>query len=136
MSHTHIRVKFSNLNFHLFNYNLVTSPNCKHCNLPETSNHYFFICTQYTIERNVMLQRINRILKTHRINNKVTLDLLLHGSKKLSYTLNTELFKAVHSFIMTFALHVPHSTTAPRLLQLYVSVSIGDSRVSQDFHFA
>ena len=99
MSHTRIRVKFSNLNFHLFNYNLVTSPNCIHCNLPETPNHYFFICTQYSVERNEMLQKITRILQTHRINNKITLDLILHGSKKLSYTLNAQLFESVHCFI-------------------------------------
>ena len=35
MSHVRIRLKFSNLNFNLFNYNLIVSPNCKHCNLPE-----------------------------------------------------------------------------------------------------
>ena len=92
MSHTRIRVKFSNLNFHLYNYNLVTSPNCKHCNLPETPNHYFFICNLYSVERNEMMQKITRILQTHRIKNRITLDLILHGSKKLSYTLNTQLF--------------------------------------------
>ena len=98
-SHTRIRVKFSNSNFHLFNYNLVPSPNCNHCNLPETPNHYFFICAHYTVERNNMLQKISRILQTNQINNKITLDLILHGSKKLSYTLNTKLFEAVHCFI-------------------------------------
>ena len=87
MSHTRIRVKFSNLNFHLFNYNLVQSPNCMHCNLPETPNHYFFICNQYSVERNAMLQKINRILQTNNVNIKITLDLILHGSKKLSHVL-------------------------------------------------
>ncbi len=99
MSHTRIRVKFSNLNFHLFNYNLVASANCKHCNFPETPNHYFFICTKYSTERNTMLSKINRILQTNRLTNKITLELILHGTPKLSYTLITKIFDAVHSFI-------------------------------------
>ncbi len=99
MSHARIRVNFSNLNFHLYNYNLVTSPNCKHCNLPETPNHYFFICNQYSLERNSMLQGINRILETNRVTNKITLQLLLHGTDKLSLILNKKIFDAVHSFI-------------------------------------
>ncbi len=99
MSHTRIRVKFSNLNFHLFNYNLVQSPNCSHCNLPETPNHYFFLCNQYTAERDRMFLEINRILHTNRVNSKITLDLILYGSKKLSYTPNTQIFDAIHSFI-------------------------------------
>ena len=99
MSHTRIRLKFSNLNFHLFNYSLIGSPNCKHCNLPETPNHYFFICTQYNIERDEMLQKISRILQANNVNNRITLELLLCGSKKLSYQLNTHIFCAVHSFI-------------------------------------
>ena len=66
---------------------------------PETPNHYFFICNQYTAERDEMLLKINRILQTNRMNNKITLDLILHGSEKLSYTQNTHLFNAIHSFI-------------------------------------
>ncbi len=99
MSHSRIRVKFSNLNFHLYNYNLVPSPNCANCNLPETPNHYFFICDQFTDERIEMLQKINRVLQINHVKNKITLDMLLHGSNKLSYTLNTQIFEAVHSFI-------------------------------------
>ncbi len=101
MSHTRIRVKFSNLNFHLFNYNLVPSPNCPNCNLPETPNHYFFICNKFTAERIKMLHEIERILRSNNINNKITLDLVLHGTEKLSHTLNIKLLEAVHSFIRT-----------------------------------
>ncbi len=99
MSLARIRVKFSNLNFHLFNYNLVPSPNCMHCNLPETPNHYFFICNKYTSERDEMLLKINRILQMNHINNKITLDLILHGCKKLPYIPNTHIFDAVQCFI-------------------------------------
>ncbi len=34
MSHTRIRLNFSNLNHHLFNRGLSNSPNCEHCNVP------------------------------------------------------------------------------------------------------
>ncbi len=99
MSHTRIRVKFSNLNFHLFNYNLVTSPNCNHCNLPETPNHYFLICPQYDQERKEMLDKIRQILRINNLNNKITLDILVYGSKKLSHTFNTQVFHIVQIFI-------------------------------------
>ncbi len=99
MSHTRIRVKFSNLNFHLFNYNLVASPNCQYCNLPETPHHYFLICTQYTQERNEMLEKLQNILQTNNLNDKITLELPMYGSKKLSYTSYTKIFNAIHVFI-------------------------------------
>ena len=99
MSHTRIRVKFSNLNFHVFNYNLVASPNCHHCNLPETPNHYFFICAQYVLERTDLLDKIQNILQSNNLNIKITLELLVYGNKKLSYNSNTKIFNAVHAFI-------------------------------------
>ncbi len=99
MSHTRIRVKFSNLNFHLFNYNLVASPNCHHCNLPETPNHYFYICPHYAQERTEMLDKIRNILQANNRNDKITLELLLHGNKKLPFSSNTKIFTAVHTFI-------------------------------------
>ena len=56
MSHTRIRVKFSNLNFHLFNYNLVTDPNCSHCQVPK-----------YTQARSHMLDIIKDILQANNL---------------------------------------------------------------------
>ncbi len=99
MSHTRIRVKFSNLNFHLFNYNLVTDPNCSHCQVPETPHHYFFVCTKYTQARSHMLDIIKDILQANNLTNKITLPLLLHGKDELSYVDNTKIFDAIHNFI-------------------------------------
>ncbi len=99
MSHTRIRVKFSNLNFHLFNYNLIDSPNCQHCDLSETPNHYFLICAQYAQERAEMIDKIRYILQKNNLNDKINLELLVHGSKKLSYISNSKLFNAVHIYI-------------------------------------
>ncbi len=60
---------------------------------------YFFICTQYDVERNEMLQKINRILQANNVKNKITLELLVHGSKKLSHHLKIHILDAVQSFI-------------------------------------
>ncbi len=38
----------------------------------------------------------------HRINNRITLDLILHGCKKLSYSWNTRKFDVVYSFIKKY----------------------------------
>ncbi len=48
-----------------------------------------------------MLQEFERIMRAHKIKNKVTLELVLHGTEKLSYTSNTKILDAVHSFIRT-----------------------------------
>ncbi len=101
MSHTRIRVKFSNLNLHLFNYNLVPDPNCSHCNVPETPHHYFFICAKYTQARTCMMNKVENILQSANCNNRITMPLLLHGKKELSFAQNAKIFDAIHNFITT-----------------------------------
>ncbi len=39
MSHSRMRLGFSNLNAHLYSYNLVNSSNCEHCGSPENPRH-------------------------------------------------------------------------------------------------
>ncbi len=102
MSHTRIRLKFSNLNYHLFNYGLSNSPNCVHCNVPETPIHYFMECTKYPpIIRNEMLNKVKAILPgPNRIRmNRVPLHVLLNGKRELSYIDNTRIFDIVHTYI-------------------------------------
>ncbi len=99
MSHTRIRVKFSNLNFHLFNYNLVTDPNCTHCNVPETPHHYFFICAIYAQARSHMMDKVKNDLQSANCTEKITMPLLLHGKKELSFGQNAKIFDAIHNFI-------------------------------------
>ncbi len=99
MSHTRIRVKFSNLNFHLFNYNLVTDPDCSHCNVPETPHHYFFICAKYTQARSHMMEKIKNVLQSANCNSKITMPLILHGKAGLLFRQNAEIFDAIHNFI-------------------------------------
>ncbi len=99
MAHTRIRVNFSNLNSHLYRYNLIASPNCARCNTPETPRHYFFNCTSYTIQRNIMLESIQKLLSDHDINVRITINLLLQGNQEISYNINTKIFDIVHKFI-------------------------------------
>ncbi len=99
MSHTRIRVKFSNLNYHLYNYGLSNSPNCDECNVPETPIHYFMECNKYSIIRNDMVTGISDILPTANRAGRISLNILLHGKRELSHNDNTKLFDIVHSYI-------------------------------------
>ncbi len=99
MSHTRIRVKFSNLNYHLYNYGLSNSPNCDQCNVPETPLHYFMECTKYTAIRNYMIAKINNILPTANRSGRIPLDVLLHGKKQLSLNDNIKIFDIVKLYI-------------------------------------
>ena len=65
-------------------------------------NHYFFICAQYSVDRNEMLTKINIILQTSNMNIRITPELLLCGNKKFSYTFNTQTLDAVHTLIRKF----------------------------------
>ncbi len=99
MSHTRIRLNFSNLNSHLHSYNLTDSPNCEHCNVPETPTHYLFHCNQYHVPRADLLNNIEDLIATNNLNLRINLKLLLHGHEKLSYNDNCKIFESVQSFI-------------------------------------
>ncbi len=100
MSHTRIRLNFSNLNSHLFSHGLSNSPNCEHCNVPETAMHFFMECTKYPINiRNDLITKIKAILPTPIRANRIPLNILLHGKKETSYTENTRLFDIIHTYI-------------------------------------
>ena len=99
VSHTRITLKFSNLNAHLYNYNLVSSPNCECGNSPETPTHYLLECNKNTQPRAKMFESVEQILSSNNINIGVTLKLLLYGNNKLSYKDNCKIFDCVQSFI-------------------------------------
>ena len=100
MSHTRIRLKFSNLNYHLYNHGLSNSPNCDQCNVSETPMHYLMECNKYSTIRNEMITKINDILlPTVNRPGTALLNILLHGKKELSHNENIKLFDVVHSYI-------------------------------------
>ena len=102
MSHTRIRLQFSNLNEHLFSYNLSATPNCEHCNTPETPHHYLLECNKYFVPRIEMFDIVEDIMTSNNINvftTPITMQLLLHGKDTFSFSDNSKIFNSVHSFI-------------------------------------
>ena len=100
MSHTRIRLNFSNLNYHLFNHGLSNSPNCEHCNVPETPIHYFMECTKYPANlRNELVTKAKAILPGSNRTYRIPLNTLLHGNKELPYSENIKLFRIIHCYI-------------------------------------
>ncbi len=100
MSHTRIRLNFSNLNSHLYNYGLLNSPNCDHCNVPETPSHFFMDCTKYAINiRNEFITKVNSILPGTNRTGRIPLKILLHGKNELPLIENTRLFDVIQTYI-------------------------------------
>ncbi len=102
MSHTRIRVQFSNLNKHLHNYNLSPTPNCEHCDTPETPTHYFLECNKYFVPRVEMFDIIESIMISNNMNPAnigIQLKWLLHGNDTFSHSDNVKIFDSVHSYI-------------------------------------
>lgn len=99
MSHTRIRVQFSNLNQHLYDHGLSNSPNCIHCAVPETPIHYFMECARYQNIRTQMINEGMAILPSINRTGRIPLKTLLHGSDKLPYPDNVKLFDIIHTYI-------------------------------------
>ena len=91
--HSRLRNNCSNLNFDLYTNHLSSSPTCSCSSEEETVSHYFFHCSNYVNERQVMIQQLNQQ------NLPVNLESILQGNNVLSEDQNCELFKIVQKFI-------------------------------------
>lgn len=87
--HARLRLKCSSLRDHLFRRNLIDDPFCT-CGQIETTNHYLFECAAYSLLRRQYIYPIGNL----------SLDLLLHGDPLRTEAENTNIFKAVQSFIV------------------------------------
>ena len=65
----------------------------------EDNNHFLLICPKFNNLRFILLNSI-QILIPNNNNIDIDIDLLLHGTRACSYDLNTEIFQAVHKFII------------------------------------
>ena len=92
MLHTRIRTNCSSLNFYLYRKNIIQNKYCT-CGEVEDTQHFFFICPQYNVIRQVMLDMISRYIVP-------TLDILLFGETTLNDRSNSEIFDAVQKFII------------------------------------
>ena len=90
--HSRLRMNCSNLSSHLFKKHLVQSPNCS-CGEIETNEHYLLKCHRYNIYR-------QRYISNLRFPIRITTNVLLFGSERLSIEQNKEIFKSVQKFII------------------------------------
>lgn len=90
--HARLRMECSALNYHLFSKNIIQSENCA-CGVRETTQHYFFHCPRYNNIRQRYLTNLNLPIPT-------TLNVLIFGSDELTLHQNTEIFLAVHRYII------------------------------------
>ena len=90
--HSRLRMNCSNLSSHLFKKHLVQSPNCS-CGEIETNEHYLLKCHRYNIYR-------QRYISNLRFSIRITTNVLLFGSERLSIEQNKEIFKSVQKFII------------------------------------
>ena len=103
--HCQLRNEASNLKAHLFNDFLFDNTNCPNYSVSlEDSNHFLFICLKFNNLRFVLLDSIQTLIPNNN-NIDINIDLLLHGNRSFSYDLNTEIFQAVHKFIMVIDTH-------------------------------
>ena len=65
---------------------------CSHCNIPETSDDYFFHCPIYSNER---LQLFRDTRSLHPLNCNI----LLFGNSSFTYSENITIVNAVHNYI-------------------------------------
>jgi hypothetical protein len=91
--HTRLRSNCSSLNLTLFQKNIVESPLCN-CGEIESPDHFLLRCVLYQNTRRELINRINHI-------GTITTELLLFGNPNLSVEINTQLFIAVQSYIMS-----------------------------------
>ena len=90
--HARLRLNCSSLRQHLFSKNIVESPLCE-CGAVEDTKHFFLECRRY---RNLRVELNNAIS----LICPPTLNILLHGSSKLTDSDNKKIFLAVHDFIV------------------------------------
>ena len=90
---TRLRIGHVELNEYLHRFNQHDSPNCPHCNTPETTSHFLLDCTKYTTQRT----RLKLKLRSEEITTFDTNTLL--GGGNLTLHKQKEIVKALAFFI-------------------------------------
>ncbi len=81
---TQLRVGLCNLNYDLYIKNCVEAGNCECGHIREDSKHYLLPCSNYTSQRNVMLEKVKTITNTKYVPPQH----ILHDYEKLSINKN------------------------------------------------
>ena len=83
-----------NLTSHLCHFHVVDDPFCEFCkNIVENSEHYFFHCPMYELERFELFRKINYFDK-----EKIKLENLMYGFELLSKKDNFRIIKLVEQY--------------------------------------
>lgn len=112
VNHARLRMGLSGLNAHRKKYNFIPDNTCPKCGIkPEDETHYLVKCPAYAIHRAVLLGTVIDIVENcpdlnvsipprNKLETVNLATLLLKGSSVLSFEKNTDLFKAVQSYIV------------------------------------
>ena len=91
---------------HVYHHYFVSDDtSCPNCTGPlEDNNHCLLICPKFNSLRMILLDSIQTLIQKNN-NIDINIDLLLHGNSSFSYDLRTEIFQAVHKFIIDSSFH-------------------------------
>ena len=106
--HCRLRLKCSNLKYHLFLRNVIDSPLCA-CGEIENNHHFLLECNFHSNSRRSLLSNLRQI------TNNITVDTLLFGDNLLHDTDNTDIFFLVPKYIIDsgrFSTSIPLSNIA------------------------
>ena len=79
---------------------LSDNTNCPNCSGSlEDNNHFLLICPKFNNLGFILLDSIQTLTPNNN-NIDINIDLLLHGNRSFSNDLNTEIFQAVHKFLI------------------------------------
>ena len=90
--HSRLRMNCSSLNQHLYKRHLVQSPNCN-CGEIESNEHYLLKCPRYLIYRESFISNL-------RLPIRMSVNILLSGSVRLTVEQNKLIFRNVQKFII------------------------------------
>ena len=90
-----LRLGHSKLKSHLYRLNLADSPNCNHCGIPETTNHFLLHCHRYYNERCILLNKL-RILG---VSTQPVDPLILLGGGNYDTTVKEKIAQSLIEFV-------------------------------------
>ena len=100
--HTRLRLGLSPLRGHLYSHHIIENSTCCLCSSEaESTDHYFFHCPMFTLLRTQLFSSLINILgnRIYEYTDNKIVHVMLNGDTDLSYSLNLDLFAAVHHFI-------------------------------------
>ena len=83
-----MRLNFSSLNGDLYNKSCIPSPMCTCGPQIESARHYFFQCSNYTFQRETMLEKISPLIPPE---TRIDYELLVSGSFTLPPEINIKI---------------------------------------------